>query len=124
MNSRRLAPGRTEDSVEETAFAAIVETLAADPRVTQSRMFGSPGLKTGRKVFAMLVKGRLVVKVSARRAGEIVASGVGAYFDPGHGRLMKEWVEIAGGSHEDWMSLVKEATANALSASLAPVRKL
>jgi hypothetical protein len=39
-----------------------------------------------------------------------VASGVGEYFDSGHGRLMKEWVAVAGGRGR-WVDLAREAHA-------------
>lgn len=71
-------------------------------------MFGSMGLKVGGKVFAMLVKGRLVVKLPKERVEALVASGGGEYFDPGHGRIMKEWVAVEPGNG-DWQSLAREA---------------
>ncbi len=61
------------------------------------------------KVFAMLVKGKLVVKLPKERVDALVASGDGQHFDPGHGRLMKEWVAIAPVTKEKWLSLAKEA---------------
>lgn len=103
--------------VGEPAFDRVVGSLAADPEVTLSRMFGSPSLKTGSKVFAMFVKGSLVVKLARHRADAIVASCIGEYFDPGHGRLMKEWVAVGAESSEDWLGLASEAKAEALIAS-------
>jgi TfoX/Sxy family transcriptional regulator of competence genes len=38
-------------------------------------MFGSPGLKVSGKVFSMLVKGRLVVKLPRQRVEAIIAEG-------------------------------------------------
>jgi len=32
------------------------------------------------------------------RVDELVSGGNGEYFDPGHGRLMKEWVTIGPGA--------------------------
>jgi hypothetical protein len=37
-----------------------------------------------------------------------VSDGNGEYFDPGHGRLMKEWVTIGAGK-VSWVELAKEA---------------
>ena len=56
----------------------------------------------------MLANGELVVKLPKQRVEELIASGTGKRFDPGHGRLMKEWVAIApaGG---DWAALAEEA---------------
>lgn len=90
-------------------FAPIVEAFAGDRRVTHGRMFGSSGLKVGGKVFAMVVKGKLVVKLPKDRVDGLVASGKGEYFDPGHGRLMKEWVSIGTGAKASWLGLAREA---------------
>jgi len=40
---------------------------------------------------------------------ELIASGDGDRFDPGHGRLMREWLELRPGSSLDWVSLATEA---------------
>lgn len=93
-------------------FADVLGVLGAVDGVTEGRMFGSAGLKFGGKVFAMEVKGTLVVKLSARRVDELVAAGAGR-FDPGHGRLMREWVSVAPDSGWDWLELAREALAAA-----------
>ncbi len=90
-------------------FTPIVEAFARDPQVAPGRMFGSPGLKVDGKVFAMLVKGALVVKLPKVRVDTLVASGTGAHFDPGHGRLMKEWVAVGPSARSMWLGLAKEA---------------
>ncbi len=75
------------------------------------RAFGSTSLKTNGKIFAMLVKGRLVVKLDRRRVDELVASGEGERFDPGHGRIQKEWLAIESASDEAWLALATESEA-------------
>lgn len=102
---RKQANGMEAD----TLFKPVVKALLGDPRVAQSRMFGSPGLKIGGKVFAMLVKGKLVVKLPRERVEALVVSGEGEYFDPGHGRLMKEWVAFGARAKSGWISRAKEA---------------
>ena len=98
----------------EARFAALVETMLTHAGTTHGagagpqRAFGSTSLKTNGKIFAMLVNGRLVVKLDRRRVDELVAAGDGERFDPGHGRLMKEWVVIEPGGG-DWLALAKEA---------------
>lgn len=92
-------------------FAAVVRAFARKRHVTTGRMFGSAGLKTDGKTFAMLVKGRLVVKLPRERVEELVGVGSGKPFDPGHGRLMREWVAVDPGSTEDWLELAREAEA-------------
>lgn len=72
-------------------------------------MFGSPGLKVAGKVFAMLVKDRLVVKLPKTQVDECVAAGRGTYFDPGHGRLMKEWLSVPADAKAHWLPLARSA---------------
>jgi len=72
-------------------------------------MFSSSNvLSVNGKIFAMLVRGNLVVKLPKQRVDELVAARAGAYFDPGHGRLMKQWIAIPAGKG-DWVELAREA---------------
>ena len=91
-----------------TTFAEVREALTAGDGVSEGRMFGSSGLKFGGKVFAMEVKGQLVVKLSAARVDELVAAGA-RRFDPGHGRLMREWASVGPDAPWDWLELAREA---------------
>jgi len=50
-----------------------------------------------------------VVKLPQQRVNALIASGDGERFDPGHGRLMKEWVAVEPTSEEEWLSLAQEA---------------
>ena len=98
----------------ELAFARLAETLSKDPRVDDPRVarakgFGSKGLKVARKLFAFQSKGRLVVKLSIDRVEALASSGEGERFDPGHGRLMKEWIAIDLGARALWPRLAREA---------------
>lgn len=68
----------------------------------------SCGLKVKGKIFAMLVRGRLVVKLPRHRVDEMIEGGKGERFDPGHGRLMKEWVVVFA-EKESWVSIAREA---------------
>jgi hypothetical protein len=96
--------------VAEERFEQLAAVLLAQPDVEQGTGFGSaPGLRIKGKIFAMLVKGELVVKLPKDRVDELVSSGAGAQFDPGHGRLMKEWVSVPPDSTEDWERLAGEA---------------
>jgi hypothetical protein len=62
------------------------------------------------KIFAMLVKGKLVVKLPKHRVDALIASGDGERFDPLHDdRLMKEWVTVAPTSEAKWLPLAREA---------------
>jgi hypothetical protein len=82
-------------------------SAGAQPR----RGFGADALMVNGRIFAMLSHDRLVVKLPRRRMEELVAAGVGQPFDPGHGRLMREWLSLHPGHEPDWESLAREALA-------------
>jgi TfoX/Sxy family transcriptional regulator of competence genes len=100
--------GGTRDETP-ARFAEVVEALRPDRAVGASKMFGAPGLRVGGKVFAMLVHGRLVVKLPPARVAALVAAGHGTRFDPGHGRLMREWVAVDSAAETPWVDLAREA---------------
>jgi hypothetical protein len=105
-------------------FASIAESELAMPGVTSGTGFGrSDGLRISGKIFAMLVRGELVVKLPRDRVEDLTASGVGHQFDPGHGRLMKEWVSITPNAGRRWRGLVEEARAFVESNASARVRR-
>ena len=98
-------------------WEALVATMLADGVATYGndggaqRAFGSTSLKTDGKIFAMLVKDRLVVKLPAPRVDALVGEGVGEPFDPGHGRIQKEWLSVGGADPEQWHALANESEA-------------
>lgn len=92
-------------------FATVRAKLSRETGVTTGRMFGSDGLKVRKQVFAMEVKGKLVVKISAPRAAELRDAGAAEAFDPGHGRPMKQWVAVDPSAKVDWLVLAREALA-------------
>jgi hypothetical protein len=95
----------------DPAFAPVVAAFARDRRVGMGKMFSSKAvLNVDGKIFAMCVKGNLVVKLPKSRVAEMVAVGAGRPFDPGHGRLMKEWISVVGGAG-GWIELAREARA-------------
>jgi hypothetical protein len=105
----KKAPPNRETIDGDPRFAPVVAAFAKNRRVSQKRMFSSSNvLNVGGKIFAMLVKGKLVVKLPKHRVDELVGSGTGAYFDPGHGRLMKEWITVGAGK-ANWVELASEA---------------
>lgn len=101
MSSQPITP--------QERYATLVEILRSNPAVTQSKRkgFGS-GLRINNKVFAMLVKGRLVVKLPQQRVDALIASGEGDYYEH-HGPPMKEWVVVIPEFEEQWLSLAEEA---------------
>jgi hypothetical protein len=104
-----MSPDASENEAARR-FEQISGRFLGQQDVTQGTGFGTaPGLRTSGKIFAMLVNGELVVKLSKERVQELVAANVATQFDPGHGRLMKEWAAVPVESPEDWEGLVEES---------------
>lgn len=100
----------------EDRYAALVETLTRQSGVSfgepGKKGFGASALKVNGKIFAMVnSKGQFTVKLPKQRVDALIASGDGERFDPGHGRLMKEWVAVAPTSKLEWLALAQEAMA-------------
>ena len=82
-------------------FAAMVTATAgaADVQPPDSdggRRFGSEALRVGGSIVAMLVQGRVVLKLPRERVAALIAAGDGEPFDNGRGRPMREWVALTG----------------------------
>jgi hypothetical protein len=73
--------------------------------------FGRSALRYRRKIFAMLVRGQLVVKLPGPRVDELVAAGHGARFDANKGTPMKEWFSLDARAGLSWLPLAREALA-------------
>jgi hypothetical protein len=100
----------------EDRFDQVVEAFRDSPNITfgskGKKVFGATALKVNGKIFAMLSSKRvLVVKLPKARVDMLIGSGVGERFDPGYGRVMKEWLAVKQDSDIDWHSLVREALA-------------
>jgi TfoX/Sxy family transcriptional regulator of competence genes len=88
------------------------EDLAADAvggPVTRGAMFGSQGLRTGTKFFAVWWHDQLVLKLPPDRLRELVDAGTATPFEPMAGRAMNGWVVVS--PAVDWPPLVEEARA-------------
>jgi hypothetical protein len=93
-------------------FEDLVDELVGAPGVTPPRGgggFGRSALRFQGKIFAMLVRGRLVVKLPARRVDTLVEAGDGVRFDANKGTPMKEWLSLDPDSGLDWLALAREA---------------
>jgi hypothetical protein len=91
-------------------FDDIANELLSEPGIDEGTGFGTnPGLRVGGKIFAMEVRGKLVVKLPAERCEELVAAGGAEPFVVGR-RQMREWVAVEPGAH-DWPALAREALA-------------
>jgi hypothetical protein len=90
------------------AYKSVVDAFIRKADVTGGLMMASYGLRVNGKIFVMFPRGTFVVKLPKPRVEALVASGDGQQFDPGHGRLMKEWVVVQNLSL-DLIGLAKEA---------------
>jgi len=91
------------------SFAPVVAAFAGNRQVIRKRMFSSENVLTVHgKIFAMFARGKFVAKLPKERVDEIVNAGKGERFNPGHGRLMKEWVALET-QRENWVALALEA---------------
>ena len=98
----------------EAKYAELVRQMAAHgaAQVTEGTGFGSSGqLKVGGRIFAMLVRGELVLKLPRARVDELVDSGHGTRFDAGKGTPMREWFVLSPASSKRWLPLAQEAMA-------------
>jgi hypothetical protein len=94
----------------DAKLAPIVLAYEKDA-IKPGRKFGKNGLKTkAGQLFALFTQGTLVVKLPKDRVTALVDAGAGTPFDPGHGRLMKEWLTVTS-PKASWVDLAKEAFA-------------
>lgn len=102
-----------KQNAAESHYSQVVKALSRAPNVTvgsEKKGFGASALQVNNKIFAMLSsKGEFVVKLPRARVDELIAAKKGKRFDPGHGRLMKEWLVVAAAAKDDWQALAKEA---------------
>jgi hypothetical protein len=92
-------------------YETVAQAVEHDPPSERDRGFGAGALKINGKIFAMLVDENLVVKLPRGRVEELVDAGEGAPFDPGHGRVMREWVTVPPAAGLQWIPLSEEARA-------------
>ena len=92
-------------------FDAIVAEQLDHPEVTTGRMLQSDGLMINGKVFAMLVRGGLGVKLPAERVTEEVEAGRGERLATRPDRPMREWLAapLRLGAEDAWRALADEA---------------
>jgi hypothetical protein len=112
MGKDRKTKPAEDDRPLDPRFSKVVKAFSADKSVTlpgSGKGFGSRALRTKGKIFAMMSRREeFVVKLPKERAQELVSSGACTYFDPGHGKLMKEWVVLLA-RKPSWTDLAREA---------------
>jgi hypothetical protein len=113
----------TEDSAalagSRERFEDLVDQLVGTEGVTPPRGgsgFGRSALRFHGKIFAMHVRGALVLKLPADRVDELIRAGAGAHFDANKGTPMREWLSMDPGSALPWLPLAAEALDFARSA--------
>jgi hypothetical protein len=91
-------------------FDELIARYLPDPQVTEGTGFGSSrGLRVGGKIFAIFGERELTVKLPRARVDELVDAGIGTRFDPGHGRLMREWLTVSTRHATEWERLADDA---------------
>ena len=89
----------------------VAEVTARHP-LRESQMFGMPCLKreNGKVVAGSWKDGGITVKLVDGTQREAALALPGAeLFDPGMGRVMKEWVLVPEALSDDWLRLVEQA---------------
>jgi len=96
----------------EERYENLIDELTGADGVTPptgGSGFGRGALRYRRRIFAMLVRGQLVVKLPRQRVDELVARGRGERFDANKGTPMKEWFSLDPESALPWTPLAREA---------------
>src|SRR5262249_60954306 len=87
---------RGEDAGDER-YQDLVDELVGAAGVTPpggGGGFGRSALRFHGRIFAMLVRGRLVVKLPAERVDELIEAGDGVRFDANKGPPMREGLSL------------------------------
>jgi hypothetical protein len=108
-----LAAPASSHPQAEAAYAALVRRFMDQPRVSlpadERGKFGSNALKVDGKIFAMLVKGALAVKLSPAAVEAATTAGRGEPLAMGR-RVMKEWLLVREPSRR-WYAIAEQARA-------------
>ncbi len=89
----------------------LVADVTARHPLHESKMFGMPCLKreNGKVVAGHWKDGGLTVKLTDVAQREAALAAGAQPFDPGMGRVMKEWVLVPELHSDDWLRLVEQA---------------
>jgi len=101
-----------EETQAEGRYEELVDALIGTTGVTPPRGgggFGRTALRFQNRIFVMLVRGRLVLKLPAERVDALIAAGEGVRFDANKGTPMKEWLSLDPESELPWLPLAREA---------------
>lgn len=106
-------------TLDRKRFEDLVDDLLGEPGVTppgEGRGFGRSALRCDGRIFAMFVRGQLVLKLPEHRVDELIEDGDGDRFDANKGTPMREWLSLDPGSAQPWLPLAREALAFARAA--------
>jgi hypothetical protein len=98
---------KAKTETAEAAYAKLAAFFLKEKGVSQSDKFGK-GLRANDKVFAMLVKGELVVKLSEADVAKFIADKTGKPFMHGK-KVMKEWLIVAETNFAAWKKIAVKA---------------
>lgn len=104
MNTEGGPQARYQELVAE-----LLATSAA--QISDGKGFGRNSLTIGRKIFATLHNGRLMLKLPRGRVASLIMDGRGEPLEMGRGRIMKEWVLLREEQACKWHALAEEAMA-------------
>lgn len=96
----------------EEKFEGLVDEFTGRPGITPPGAtggFGRTALRVHGRIFAMFVRGQLVLKLPKGRVDDLVEGGHGVRFDANKGTPMKEWLALDTGSPRPWAELAGEA---------------
>ena len=105
---KKINPSRNGKANQ--AFEKVVDAMSRAPGVIQAKMFGCEGLKIKGRFFAVVVRGRLAVKLPEERVKEVIARKQGKQFFHIYDSswIMKEWVSLET-TGNGWLKLVRKA---------------
>ena len=96
-------------TIHDSRLSSPPSSASATSPSESRQGFGSGALKVNGKIFAMMTPhAEFVVKIPKARVDELVSQGVGGRFEPGPGRIMKEWLTLDR-RPELWTELAKAA---------------
>ncbi len=101
-------------TLAQERFEDLVDDLLGEPGVTPpsgGSGFGRSALRRDGRIFAMFVRGRLVLKLPEQRVDELTEHGGGDRFDASKGTPMREWLSLDPESAQPWLPLAREALA-------------
>jgi len=107
-----MATESAADRVLLGRFDELVDELVGLPGVTPpagGSGFGRSAIKVNGKIFAMFVRGQLVLKLPEDRVDELISTGHGISFDANKGKPMREWLTLNANSDLAWLPLAREA---------------